>query len=115
MDSLEQRDERYRTKVINGTSYTVRCTDPYGFWAVDAPAGKGPLPMSLRSNFTSLSAVWEAINAEENKKKAKEAKPVLMHTTSGVKGVASVLVPVTATEEEMQVLRDKAVKKRKGL
>ena len=71
-DDLYRAQERIRTREINGTDYTVRCTDPYGHWHVEDKNGK----RVIKGSFTTAEKAWEAIKALEVDK-AKVVKPLI--------------------------------------
>lgn len=73
-DDLARKEERVRTQTINNKSYTIRCTDPYGHWHVEAKN----VPVEISGSFTTAERAWMAIQAyedgEELKKTAKNPK-----------------------------------------
>lgn len=75
-DELLERDERTRSRQINGTHYTIKATDPYGHWHVEKIADNHPL---AKQTWTSAMRAWEAVQSYENakahlKSQIKEAK-----------------------------------------
>ena len=59
-DELNRAKERRRTEVVNGTEYTMECTDPYGMWHIDNCDVE-----ELKGTYTSLEVVVKMIKAYE--------------------------------------------------
>lgn len=60
-DDLDERDSRTRSREVNGRTYTIQCTDPYGHWHVVG----GGLPEVLKGSWTSIEKLWSQIEHYE--------------------------------------------------
>lgn len=69
-DDLERTASRTREIDVNGTIYTIQCTDPYGHWHVV----KCPHP-DLEGTWTTAEKLERELAAYENKKTAKASAP----------------------------------------
>jgi hypothetical protein len=90
-DELNERDQRVRSKIINGRKYQARCTDPYGFWHVE-----GSVAEDLRGSYNNIELLWKAVQAYENAKPIPKEKTIL--STDGKGGKRR--VPVSEFFEE---------------
>lgn len=72
-DDLIRRDERIRTRTVNGVEYTIQCFDPYGHWRVVPKNGKAPA--AIDGWYTESELLWKAVQAYE------DARPKPMERT----------------------------------
>ncbi len=73
-DFTEQLEEVYndrtRDKEINGRTYRIRCTDPYGAWIIEKTQ-PGKMPEMFNQNFTTTDDAWKVVQAYENANKTR--------------------------------------------